>query len=152
MGNFYSTKVIPLGSCAFRQPYATSHCRFIHGYRLQAKFWFSCNELDKNNWVVDFGGLKDLKKILEETFDHKTVVWSQDPDIDMFRELEKRKMIELVELQNGVGIERFAEHCCNIADTHVKSITDNRCWCEKVEVWEHEQNSAIFQKYATLIS
>ena len=153
MGKFYSTKVIPLGSCAFRQPYASSHCKFIHGYRLQAKFWFSCNELDGNNWVVDFGGLKELKKALEETFDHKTVVWSQDPDIDMFRELEKRKMIELVELQNGVGIERFAEHCCNVADAHVKLITNNRCWCEKVEVWEHEQNSAIFQKYnATIIS
>lgn len=146
MGKFYSTKVIPLGSCAFRQPYADSHCRFIHGYRLQAKFWFACNELDKNNWVVDFGGLKDLKRQLESFFDHKTVVWSKDPDIENFRILEKRGMLELVELSDGVGIERFAELCCNMADVHVKAITNNRCWCEKVEVWEHEQNSAIYQK------
>ena len=152
MGKFYSTKVMPLGSCAFRQPYATSHCKFIHGYRLQAKFWFSCNQLDKNNWVVDFGGLKTLKNVLEGTFDHKTVVWSQDPDIDMFREMEKRKMIELVELPKGVGIERFAEHCWEIADNHVKAITEGRCWCEKVEVWEHEQNSAIYQTYTNIVT
>jgi 6-pyruvoyltetrahydropterin/6-carboxytetrahydropterin synthase len=146
MGKFYSTKVIPLGSCAFRQPYAESHCKFIHGYRLQAKFWFTCDELDKNNWVVDFGGLKELKKILENTFDHKTVVWARDPDIETFRLLESKKMIELVVLENGVGIERFAELCCEVADKYVKENTNFRCRCSKVEVWEHEQNSAIYQK------
>ena len=152
MGKFYSTKVIPLGSCAFRQPYAKSHCKFVHGYRLQAKFWFTSNELDENNWVVDFGGLKELKKQLEFYFDHKTVVWSKDPDIQMFRELEKKGMIELIELERGVGIERFAELCCEMADNHVKAITNDRCWCEKVEVWEHEQNSAIYQKYTNNLS
>ena len=61
---FQSTKVLELGSCAFRQPRAShSHCRFVHGYKLSAKFWFEAKELDENNWVVDFGGLKDFKKI-----------------------------------------------------------------------------------------
>lgn len=147
MGKFYSTKVIPLGSCAFRQPRADSHCKFLHGYRLQAKFYFACNELDHKNWVVDFGGLKGLKRDLENIFDHKTVVWSQDPEIDTFHLLERKGMIELVTLEQGVGIERFAELCCNMADKYVREMTENRCWCEKVEVWEHEQNSAIFQKY-----
>lgn len=150
MGKFYSTKVIPLGSCAFRQPHAKSHCRFIHGYRLQAKFWFGCNELDQNNWVVDFGGLKDLKRDLENTFDHKTVVWGKDPDLDTFYLLESKGMIELVVLHSGVGIEKFAELCCDLADSHVRAMTNNRCWCEKVEVWEHEQNSAIYEKASTM--
>lgn len=152
MGKFYSTKVIPLGSCAFRQPRADSHCKFLHGYRLQAKFWFACHNLDDKNWVVDFGGLKELKRQLENIFDHKTVVWSQDPEIETFRMLEKKGMIELVELSAGVGIERFAELCCTLADEHVRAMTSNRCWCEKVEVWEHEQNSAIYQKTGTIIS
>ena len=67
---FQSTKIIDLGSCAFRQPKAVSHCRFIHGYRLKAKFWFESDKLDSNNWVVDFGSLKPLKKKLENQFDH----------------------------------------------------------------------------------
>jgi len=145
MGKYSSTKVIPLGSCAFRQPYATSHCRFIHGYRLQAKFWFSCNQLDKNNWVVDFGVLKNLKTQLEETFDHKTVVWSKDPDLDMFKKLEERKMIELVVFDDGVGIEKFAEFCYDVANEYVDVLTEGRCWCTKVEVWEHEGNSACYE-------
>jgi 6-pyruvoyltetrahydropterin/6-carboxytetrahydropterin synthase len=145
MSKFISTKVIPLGSCAFRQPYATSHCKFIHGYRLQAKFWFSCDKLDQNNWVVDFGSLKPLKAQLEEIFDHKTVVWSKDPQIDIFKLLEAQGMVELVTLDDGVGIERFAELCHKIANQHVKDLTNGRCWCSKVEVWEHEGNSAIYK-------
>ena len=49
---FNSTKVIELGSCAFRQPKAESHCRFVHGYRLIGKFWFGANKLDKNKTLV----------------------------------------------------------------------------------------------------
>ena len=147
MSNIYvSTKVIPLGSCAFRQPLAKSHCRFIHGYRLQAKFWFTCSSLDSNNWVVDFGALKELKNILEETFDHKTVVSGTDPDLDMFKELDKRDMIELVIMADGVGIEKFANFCFNIANDYLNVSTYGRCWVQKVEVWEHEGNSAIYEK------
>jgi len=147
MSNRYvSTKVIPLGSCAFRQPLAESHCRFIHGYRLQAKFWFTCSSLDKNNWVVDFGALKGLKTILEETFYHKTVVSGTDPDMDMFKELEKRKMIELVIMTDGVGIEKFANFCFDKANEYLNVSTYGRCWVQKVEVWEHEGNSAIYEK------
>jgi len=145
MGKFTSTKVIPLGSCAFRQPTAESHCRFIHGYRLQAKFWFTCNELDKNNWVVDFGGLKPLKAELEQTFDHKTVVSIKDPQLEIFKMLELQGIVELVIMENGVGIERFAEFCFNAANEFIKNTTEGRCWCSRVEVWEHPDNSAIYE-------
>ena len=82
---FSSTKIIELGSWAFRQPQATSHCRFVHGYRLIGKFWFGANELDENNWVIDFGGFKDIKKKLKNTFDHKTVISNDDPELETFK-------------------------------------------------------------------
>lgn len=142
---FKSTKVIELGSCAFRQPQAKSHCRFIHGYRLTAKFWFEASELDENNWVVDFGGLKVLKAIMQDMFDHTTVISADDPHIDTFYELEEKEMIVLRIMKNGVGIERFAEWCCETANNYVQQLTDNRCKCVKVEVFEHEKNSAIYE-------
>ena len=74
-----STKLIELGSCAFRQWRATSHCRFIHGYQLKAKIWFSCSSLDDKGWAVDFGGLKDLKAELKSIYDHTTTVAADDP-------------------------------------------------------------------------
>jgi len=149
---FSSTKVIELGSCAFRQPSAKSHCQFLHGYRLTAKFWFEADELDENNWVVDFGGLKELKKALERMFDHTTVIASDDPHIETFYELEKKNIIVLNVMENGVGIERFAEWCWNTANVHVQSITNGRCRCIKAEVFEHEKNSAIYETSSSRIS
>jgi len=141
---FESTKVLELGSCAFRQWKANhSHCKFIHGYRLVAKFWFGCSTLDNKNWVVDFGGLKELKAALEKQFDHTLCVAGDDPLLEAFKSLHAAGGCDLRIMPNGVGIERTAEWCLNVGDTIVRRLTDNRCWVDKVEVWEHEKNSAI---------
>jgi len=142
--SFYSTKIIELGSCAFRQPEATSHCRFIHGYRLIAKFKFGAYKLDENNWVVDFGGLKGLKKDLEREFDHTLVVSRKDPALEEFRKLSDIGVVDL-RVMDGVGIEKFAQFCCEEADKYVKLQTNDRCWCSEVELFEHEKNSAIYK-------
>lgn len=139
---YYSTKVIELGSCAFRQPFAKSHCKFLHGYRLVAKFTFACTHLDANNWVVDFGAAKELKSILEHMFDHTTVVWSKDPQIELFKTLNERGVIDLRVMEDGVGIEKFAEYCLHTAQKWVSDLTNGRCWVKNVEIWEHEKNSA----------
>ena len=143
---FTSTKIIELGSCAFRQPQADSHCRFLHGYRLTAKFWFSAKHLDQNNWVVDFGGLKGLKKVLQEQFDHTTCISRTDPKVDVFKKLHEAGVCDL-KIMDGVGIEKFAEYCHTVADNYVDELTDGRCNCTKVEVFEHENNSAIFEMW-----
>ena len=143
----YSTKIIELGSCAFRQPTAKSHCRFVHGYRLTAKFWFAANELDENNWVVDFGGLKELKKLLQNQFDHTTCISRTDPKLDEFKRLEQAGVCDLRIMDDGVGIEKFAEWCHSAADNFVGVVTKLRCRCVRVEVFEHENNSAIYESY-----
>jgi len=140
---YESTKVIELGSCAFRQWRAESHCKFVHGYRLQAKFWFGCSSLDHRNWVVDFGGLKGLKEILEKQFDHTLCVASDDPLLEGFKSLHASGGCDLRIMPKGVGIERTAEWCFENADRYIREITNNRCWVNQVEVWEHEKNSAI---------
>lgn len=141
--SFTSTKIIELGSCAFRQPSADSHCRFVHGYRLTAKFWFRAKELDHNNWVVDFGGLKGLKKILEDQFDHTTCIARTDPKLELFKKMRDAGVCDL-RIMDGVGIEKFAEWCHGTADEFVKGVTNMRCRCVAVEVFEHEKNSAIY--------
>jgi len=141
--SFTSTKILELGSCAFRQPNADSHCRFLHGYRLTAKFWFSASQLDNNNWVVDFGSLSHLKKILQKQFDHTTVLDINDPYIESFTGLDKADVLDL-RLMDGVGIEKFAEYCFKISNNVIKEQSEGRCWVDKVEVFEHENNSAIY--------
>lgn len=139
---YQSTKRIDLGSCCFRQPLAKSHCRFLHGYHLRARFIFGCHKLDENGWVVDFGGLGKLKLSLRRKFDHKTVIASHDPELAIFKELDAKQIIDL-RVANRVGVEAFAEYCFEMANDFVKDLTNNRCWTQSCEVSEHEQNSAV---------
>ena len=143
MAKFESTKIIELGSTAFRQPDADSHCRFIHGYKLTAKFWFACDALDGNNWVVDFGGLKELKDELRNLFDHTLCVSGDDPYLATFQQMYIDEIVDLRVFDNGVSIEKFAERCYLIANHYLRTLGD-RCWCSKVEVFEHSSNSAIY--------
>ena len=141
-----SSKLIELGSTAFRQPRAESHCRYIHGYQLKAEVTFACNELDDNNWVFDFGGLKDLKHIYKTQFDHTLVVASDDPEIELLKELNVRGLAQLRIMTGGVGIERFAEWCFKTADSFVDEATNGRVWVESVTVYEHEDNFASYNR------
>ena len=113
-----STKKIILGSCAFRQPFAESHCKYIHGYLLIAKLWFECAELDKNNWVVDFGSLSQLKHTLENKFDHTTCISATDPEIATFKK----------------------------SNNFIREQTEERCWVKKCEIWEHSANSGVYTR------
>lgn len=141
---YTSTKLIELGSCAFRQWRAEhSHCKYIHGYQLKAKFWFGCSELDDKNWAVDFGGLKELKKILQNQFDHTLCVAQDDPLLPSFIQLHDNGGCDL-RIMEAVGIEKTAEWCFKEADSYIRFTTANRCWVNKVEVWEHAENSATY--------
>lgn len=145
---YYSTKTyghnIGLSAC-FRQPHADhSHCKYLHGYSLAFKFTFGCESLDDKNWAVDFGGLKSLKKWLEDTFDHKVVLDENDEKLHHFHVLEDAGLCQIVIL-DGVGAERFAYHAWKFADGLIRSTTNNRCWCVEVECSEHGANSAIYR-------
>jgi 6-pyruvoyltetrahydropterin/6-carboxytetrahydropterin synthase len=153
MSNYTSTKVIELGSCAFRQPNAafnrpnagsnSKRCSFVHGYLLTAKFWFECSELDDKNWAYDFGGLGPLKKILNDQFDHTLTIDQNDPLLPLFQQLNDQGGCDL-RIMDGVGIEKTAEWCFKTANEFIKSTSEGRCWVSRVEVWEHDRNSAIY--------
>ena len=143
---YISTKIIPMGSTAFRQWRADSHCKLIHGYRLQCKLWFTAEELDDKNWIYDFGGCKEIKNILEKQYDHNTVVAADDPELDTFKLMSEKGMIDLRIAEKGVGIERTAEWVYENANKFVTEQTNNRVRIIKVEVWEHEGNSAIYEE------
>lgn len=131
-------------SAAFRQWKAHSHCRFIHGYALGFKFIFEADELDQQNWVVDFGGLKPLKQMLEDTFDHKVVVSEDDPHLDYFKQGQSLGVMEVVVVPAG-GCEKFAELVYECTEQWLKDAGfAPRCRLVSVEVFEHGANSAIF--------
>ena len=132
-------------SCAFRQPLALhSHCSLLHGYALSFSFKFGCDMLDDKNWVVDFGGLKELKQWLKDNFDHKITVCKDDPEIERILKLQDEGLAEVV-VMNGVGCEKFAEHAFHFANDLVRKQTGGRCFAVSCEVREHGANSAIYE-------
>ena len=147
MKRFYSGKTYTHAtghSCAFRQWKADSHCNLIHGYALQFEFTFGGDELDERNWIVDFGGLKELKQWLKDNFDHKFAVAKDDPALQEFLGLEQKGLADVV-VMNGVGCEKFAEQAYHFANDLVQKQTNGRCYATQCEVREHGANSAIYK-------
>lgn len=135
---------IGLSAC-FRQWRAHSHCNLLHGYALSFSFVFVAETLDERNWVVDFGGLKGLKAILENTFDHKTIIAKDDPQLEWFIEAGQRGILDPVIL-DSVGCEKFAEYVYEVAEQWLKDAGFSpRCKLVSVEVKEHGANGAMFK-------
>jgi len=103
---------------------------------------FECDELDDKNWCADFGGLKELKKTLEYTFDHKLVVAGDDPHLDLLKMLDETGVAQIIVLEGGVGCERFAEFVLKTADTFIDEDTNGRVRVKSVQINEHEKNFA----------
>jgi 6-pyruvoyltetrahydropterin/6-carboxytetrahydropterin synthase len=152
MATFQSTKVFDGFSTVFRQWRAVdSHCRFLHGYGVSFKLWFE-GELDHRNWVWDFGGMKRAKGKIDGMtphewmaymFDHTTLVSEDDPDLELFRELDKKGIIQL-RIIPQVGAERYAQFIYEKINPFILAETNNRVRIVKVEFSEHPKNSAIF--------
>ncbi|QWY83377.1 6-pyruvoyl tetrahydropterin synthase protein [Rhizobium phage RHph_X3_2] len=131
-------------SCCFRQWRAESHCNLLHGYAIAVRLEFEADELDARNWVVDFGSLKSLKGMLEDTFDHKLLVAEDDPQKDELCALAGLGLADVVVLP-AVGCEKFAEYIFGAAETWLQSNGyAPRVRLTSVEVREHGANSAIY--------
>ena len=152
MATFKSTKLFDGYSACFRQWRAEdTHCKFLHGYAVSFRVWFE-GDLDHRNWVFDFGGMKRAKaKIADMSpkdyfawlLDHTTIVSVDDPYLEQFEQMYKDGIIQLRVLP-AVGCERFAEYLYSVINKFLQKETEGRVKATKVEVYEHERNSASY--------
>ena len=142
--SFVSTKNFRGYPCTHRQWKAKSHCRFIHGYSREFSFEFACSHLSREMWVVDFGGLGQVKKWLDRMFDHTFLVAQDDPERELFEEMDRRGIIQL-RLMENTSMEGTAKFVYREVDRMIRKLTEGRAWVAKVEVRENEKNSAIFR-------
>lgn len=141
--NFISTKRFSGFPCTHRQWRASSHCRFVHGYSRSFYFEFAARELTPEGWVVDFGGLKELKTWLEYMFDHTFLIAQDDPHLEDFKKLNAEGVIQLRVMPNP-GMEGTALFVYEEAMKILKSLYGDRAWITLVEVSENEKNSAKY--------
>lgn len=140
---FRSTKTYTTDfSTAFRQWRALSHCSYIHGYALGITFVFEAEELDENNWVVDFGALKSLKEELKDVFDHTTLVAHDDPHRDWFEEAHSRGIMKVI-IVEATGCEKFAHVAGSMAQDWLRGNAPH-AKLVSCTVFEHSGNSAVW--------
>ena len=152
MAKYNSTKLFDGYSTCFRQWRAEgTHCRFLHGYAVSFRVWFE-GELDHRNWVWDFGGMKRATATIEGMspkdyfsylLDHTTIVAEDDPYLEQFIQMALDGIIQLRVLP-ATGCERFAEYLYTTINDFLKKETKGRVKAVKVEVYEHERNSASY--------
>lgn len=141
--NFKSTKRFTGFPCTHRQWRAESHCRFVHGYSREFYFEFAAKELTKEGWVVDFGGLKEVKNWLDHMFDHTFLVAQDDPQLEAFKKLDKEGVIQLRVMPNP-GMEGTAQYVYEEAMKILTKLYGDRAWITLVQVSENEKNSAMY--------
>lgn len=131
-------------SIAYRQWRADSHCRFIHGYALGFDFEFESETVDVRNWVVDFGSFKTLKAFLEEYFDHTLLVAQDDPELEFFKEIDRRGLAQVREVEKTgcEGLSDFLYWYVNEVWLAENGYANSGIHCRKVRVHETAANSA----------
>lgn len=155
MSKYISTKVYDGYSTCFRQWKATTtHCKFLHGYGVSFKVWFT-GELDDRNWVFDFGGMKRAthtidgmkpKEWLDWLLDHTVIVAQDDPALSNFEQLDEQGIIQLRVLP-ATGAEKFAEYLYHKLNDFVQQETHDRVSMQMLEFSEHGKNSALYSPY-----
>lgn len=111
------------------------------------RFWFGTNDLDVRNWAADYGGLKDLKGILEKQFDHTLLVAEDDPCMDLYKQLQERGLARLTVLPK-LGCESLADMLYRYVNgVYIPDLWGPgeaaRLWCYRVEVRETQSNMAF---------
>ena len=152
MGKFQSTKLFDGYSTVFRQWKAeTTHCRFLHGYAVSFRVWFE-GELDERNWVWDFGGMKRAKNTIQGMspkdyfawlLDHTMIIAEDDPFLESFKRMDEAGVVQL-RILPATGCEKFAEYLYGVINEFLALETNNRVRAIKVEVFEHDRNSASY--------
>jgi len=83
------------------------------------------------------------KAYFDYLLDHTTIVSEDDPYMDTFKQMDKDGIIQL-RILPAVGCERFAEYLHTVINEFLQEETQGRVRATKVEVFEHERNSAIY--------
>ena len=87
---YYSTKKFGPITTGHRQWKDSGHCKYIHGYARYVEITFACHDLNDKQWVMDFGGLKHIKKWLDDQWDHRLLISNDDPLLSDFEKLHEK--------------------------------------------------------------
>lgn len=142
---FSVTKLFDDLPCTHRSWAHDGKCAFLHGYERSFEIEFGCRELEpKTGFVVDFGDLKDVRSLLQDQFDHTTLIAADDPQREVFEELRRSGVIDL-RIMDHTGMEGAAEWVHEQVDGLIRERTSGRVRVLRVVARESRKNAVVFQ-------
>ena len=109
-----------------------SKCRHLHGHNYRIHFVCSASELDPLGRVIDFSEIRDrLCMWLEEHWDHRMMIWSEDP---LLPELQRLVPGDLCIVPFNPTAEQIAIHLVSVVGPEQlkgSGITLLECWVEE---------------------
>jgi len=126
-------------SCGHRVVGHENKCKYLHGHNYRFEFKI-VGEKDSVGRVLDFGVIKSkLCAWLEETYDHKMLIWKEDPMLPKLLELDAE----------SVYITGFNPTAENIAEDFVKKIAPKLLrgtgtTLIELKLWETRKCSATY--------
>lgn len=152
MSRFQSSKLIDGFSTCYRDiKIHSGKNKRIHGSALKFRVHFE-GELDYRNWVADFGLFKraktkihgmNPKDYFSYLLDHTTIISKNDPHLDLFKELDELKVIQLRIIDDGT-LYGLAEYLYNTINDFIKEETDGRVKLVKLELYEQNKLHTIY--------
>jgi len=132
--------------CAHRQWQDDGHCKYLHGYDRWIEIkWEGAR--DHRGWIVDFGGLGELKADFERQFDHTCLIAPDDPCLGIFDGLHNKFGAIDMRIMDPT-MEGMVEWVCNVASMWtVENFA--HAYIVKVDCWENEKNAATWSIDAT---
>lgn len=127
-------------SCGHRVHGHESKCAHLHGHNYRFHLTVQ-GELDQIGRVLDFSVIKKLLcQWLEENYDHKFLVWEQDPMGTALKELDKEGVI-LVSFNPTA--ENIAKHFTDVIAP--KLLVGTGCQLIKCQIDETRKCSATYE-------
>jgi 6-pyruvoyl-tetrahydropterin synthase len=148
-----STKVYRYLPCGHAQFFdlepdgSPGECASVHGYDRSVELTFA-GDIDDMGWIVPFGELSAVKKFIEYYFDHVTVLPANDPRLDQITAEMKAPggILGTVRvLPSGVSMEMSSLFIWEWVNQYIFSVTEGRCYVERVRVYEHDRNDAMIE-------
>ncbi len=85
-----------------------SKCRCLHGHNYRIHFTCTADELDGLGRVIDFSIIKELLcQWLEDNWDHKMMLWSEDPLLDELQRLVPEDIVLLPYNPTAENLARY---------------------------------------------
>lgn len=117
-----------------------SKCRHLHGHNYRIHFVCTSDGLDELGRVIDFGVIKALlAEWLEEYWDHKMMLWEQDP---LLPELQRLVPDDLVVVPFNPTAEQMAQYL--VTEVGPRQLAGTGVTLIKVRIEETRKCSAIY--------